>query len=120
MDKPARNAPSATENPTYCASAAVPRQTAIATNRKSSGLQMDFTFRRRRGMTLSARKTKGTRSSTAFPRVQAALARTAEGREHNRHTDDGEVFDECDADHYAAIGCVHSSGIGEETREDHG
>ena len=66
IESPARKAPSATENPTACASAAVPRQTAIATNRKSSELQVNLTRRRRRGITLIARKTSGIRSSNAL------------------------------------------------------
>lgn len=54
IDTPARNAPSATENPTACASAAIPRHMAIATSRRSSELQVFFTRRRKGGITFMA------------------------------------------------------------------
>src|ERR1700757_60160 len=72
MDTPARNAPSATENPAACASAAVPRQIAIATSKSSSELHVILTRRNRGGITLIAAKTSGISKSRALPSSQAA------------------------------------------------
>src|SRR6202167_2139492 len=51
---------------------------------------------------------------------KAAFGGAAEDGDDNGHEDDGDVFDEGDADHDAAVGRAHGLAVGEQARENHG
>jgi hypothetical protein len=90
MERPARNAPSATEKPVACAVAAETRQKQRGLAERPGGLG------------------------------EAAFGGAAEDRDDDGHEDDGDIFDEGDADHHSAVGGAHGIAVGEQAREDHG
>src|SRR5580658_6766188 len=51
---------------------------------------------------------------------EAAFGGAAEDGDDDGHEDDGDVFDQGDADHYAAVGGAHGVAVGEEAGKDHG
>ena len=53
-------------------------------------------------------------------RFQTSFGRSAENRDDDGHEDHGDVFDQSDANHHAAVIGAHGIAVGEQAREDHG